>query len=82
MGSKIQLVMKMLYSPPSDSNQQLRDPLLDKHEFFLLLRTICHPFVSAKNKDLMKIVRSLTDIMDKVAILNSDNREFSLPSYF
>jgi hypothetical protein len=30
----------------------------------------------------MRILRSLTDIMDKLAELNGDNRELTLPSYF
>ena len=41
--------------------------MLEKQEFFLLLRTICHPYVSAQSKDLMIIMRTLTDIMDNQA---------------
>jgi hypothetical protein len=79
---KIQLVLKMLYDTPADSGQTGRAELLDKQEFFLLLRTICHPFVSSRNIDLMHTLRSLTEIMDKQAALNGDNREMALPSYF
>ena len=48
----------------------------------MLLRTICHPYVSAKSKDLMVIMRTLTEMMDRLAELNGDNRELTLPSYF
>lgn len=76
IGKKIEFVMKMLY------NVKTRSTLFDKEEFFLLLRTICHPFVSAKSKDLMLIMTTLTDIMDKKAAQNGDNRELTLPAYF
>ena len=82
VSKKIQLVVKMLYDAPGDSQQPKRVALLEKQEFFLLLRTICHPFVSAQSKDLMSTLRCLTDIMDKQAALNGDNRELTLPSYF
>jgi hypothetical protein len=80
IGKKIELVMKMLYKPSGENT--MRKSRLDKKEFFLLLRTICHPYVSDKSQDLMAIMRSLTDIMDKQAELNGDDREFTLPSYF
>jgi hypothetical protein len=49
IGKKIQLVVKMLYDAPADSRKPARAALLEKQEFFLLLRTICHPFVSAQS---------------------------------
>lgn len=64
IGKKIQYVMKMLYNS-SDGSKHNRSSLLEKEEFFLLLRTVCHPYVSARSKDLMVIMRTLTDIMDK-----------------
>jgi hypothetical protein len=82
VGKKVQFAIKMLYDASGDAGQPARAPLLEKQEFFLLLRTICHPFVSARSKDLMGILRCLTDIMDKQAELNGDNRELTLPSYF
>ena len=81
IGKKIQYVMKMLYNSSEGSGHTRSSPL-EKQEFFLLLRTICHPFVSAKSKDLMVIMRTLTEIMDRQAELNGDNRELTLPSYF
>lgn len=81
IGKKIEFVIKMLYNSTKDSNYK-RATLLEKEEFFLLLRTICHPYVSAKSKDLMNILRTLTDILDRQAELNGDNRELTLPSYF
>jgi hypothetical protein len=81
VGKKIQFVMKMLYNSSEGSNHK-RTSGLEKQEFFLLLRTVCHPHVSAKSKDLMVIMRTLTDIMDKQASLNGDNRDLTLPSYF
>jgi len=80
IGKKIEFVMKMLYNVTEGKSQ--RSSHFDKEEFFLLLRTICHPYVSAKSKDLMLIMRTLTDIMDKQAELNGDNRELTLPAYF
>jgi hypothetical protein len=74
--------MKMLYGSSTTNGYKRGAVLLESQEFFLLLRTICHPYVSAKSKDLMIIMRTLTDIMDKQAELNEDNRELSLPSYF
>ena len=82
LGKKIQFVMKMLYGSSQTNGYKRGAVLLESQEFFLLLRTICHPFVSAKSKDLMIIMRTLTDIMDKQAELNEDNRELTLPSYF
>jgi hypothetical protein len=82
IGKKIQFVVKMLYNVPESEAHQFNAQLLEKQEFFLLLRMICHPFVSEKTKDLMHILRSLTDILDRQAELNGDNREFALPSYF
>jgi hypothetical protein len=82
LGKKLQFVMKMLYGSSKTNNYKRGPVLLGSQEFFLLLRTICHPFVSAKSKDLMIITRTLTDIMDKQAELNEDNRELTLPSYF
>ena len=81
IGKKIQYVLKMLYNSSEESRHN-RSSLLEKEEFFLLLRTVCHPYVSAKSKDLMIIIRTLTDIMDKQAARNGDNRELALPSYF
>lgn len=81
IGKKIQYVIKMLYNATDGANHK-RNSMLEKQEFFLLLRTICHPYVSAKSKDLMAIMRTLTDIMDKQAELNGHDREFTLPSYF
>lgn len=72
----------MLYDASGDSQQPARAAFLEKQEFFLLLRTICHPYVSARSKDLMGILRCLTDILDKQAELNGNNRELTLPSYF
>jgi len=80
IGKKIQYVMKMLYNPSEDANS--RKTGLEKQEFFLLLRTVCHPHVSAKSKDLMIIISTLTDIMDKLSELNDNNRDLTLPSYF
>jgi hypothetical protein len=74
--------MKMLYGSSATNGYKRGAVLLESQEFFLLLRTICHPYVSAKSKDLMIIMRTLTDIMDKQAELNEDNRDLSLPSYF
>jgi len=79
--------MKMLYNVNPDnenkteSTQSQKRALLEKQEFFLLLRTICHPYVSAQSKDLMIIMRTLTDIMDNQAQRNQD-REYALPAYF
>jgi len=79
--------MKMLYNVNPDnenkteSTQSQKRALLEKQEFFLLLRTICHPYVSAQSKDLMIIMRTLTDIMDNQAQSN-DDREYALPAYF
>jgi len=56
--------MKMIFGTPKGSKNP-RSSMLEKEEFFLLLRTICHPYVSAKSKDLMGIMRTLTDIMDR-----------------
>lgn len=47
VGKKIQFVMKMLYNVDSESSKPQRSAMLDKREFFLLLRTICHPYVSS-----------------------------------
>jgi hypothetical protein len=82
VGKKVQFVVKMLYNAPEEEAHQFNAELLEKQEFFLLLRMICHPFVSAQTKDLMHILRSLTEIMDRQAELNGDNRELALPSYF
>ena len=76
------LVVKMLYDIPSQATEGERSAHLDKQEFFQLLRTICHPAVSARPHDLMRILRSLTDVMDRKASINGDNRELALPSYF
>jgi hypothetical protein len=35
------------------------------------LRTICHPYVSHESKDLMKIVNTLSKILDQQAEGNS-----------
>ena len=59
--------MKMLYNVDLKSERPQRSAMLEKQEFFLLLRTICHPYVSAQSKDLMIIMRTLTDIMDNQA---------------
>lgn len=80
IGKKVEFVIKMLYNRtegPAGSVSRL-----EKEEFFLLLRTICHPYVSAKSKDLMSIMTTLTDVLDKQAELAGDNRELTLPSYF
>ena len=81
IGKKIQYVIKVLYKATGGSNHK-RNSMFEKQEFFLLLRTVCHPYVSAKSKDLMAIMRTLTDIMDKQAELNGHDREFTLSSYF
>jgi len=81
IGKKIELAIKMLFNQ-TEAAAQRRTTLLEKEEFFLLLRTICHPYVSAKSKDLMNIMSTLTEIMDRQAVLAGDNREFALPSYF
>lgn len=80
IGKKVEFVIKMLYNRtegPAGSASRL-----EKEEFFLLLRTICHPYVSAKSKDLMSIMTTLTDVLDKQAELAGNNRELTLPSYF
>lgn len=82
VGRRIQLVAKMLYDCAEDQQQPARDPHLDKEEFFLLLRAICHPLVSARSRDLMRILRSLSDVLEKQAARHGDNRELILPSYF
>lgn len=61
IGKKIQFVFKMLYER---KNAEFIKPL-EKEEFFLLLRTICHPFISRKSKDLMNIMTMLTDVLDQ-----------------
>ena len=58
--------MQMLYGF-NKTTKYIRPTLLDKNEFFFLLRTICHPFVSLKSKDLMKIVGTLSKILDQWA---------------
>lgn len=66
VGRRVHLAFKMLYDCPSDKSGTSRDtPQLGREEFFLLVRTICHPLVSARGPDLMGILRSLTEIMEK-----------------
>ena len=81
IGKKVEFVIKMLYNRTEVPAGKAAS-LLEKEEFFLLLRTICHPYVSAKSKDLMSIMNTLTDVLDRQAELAGDNREFTLPSYF
>lgn len=73
--------MKMLYGF-NNKTKYVRNTILEKSEFFFLLRTICHPYVSHESKDLMKIVNTLSKILDQQAEGNSQNKDFTLFKYF
>mmetsp|Transcript_34907 Transcript_34907/g.53579 ORF Transcript_34907/g.53579 Transcript_34907/m.53579 type:complete len:107 (-) Transcript_34907:6287-6607(-) len=55
---KVSLALKMLYGKG-------RTEKLDKEEFFLILRIICHPFVSSDSKLLQQIVNTLTNLFEQ-----------------
>ena len=80
---RVQLALKLLYDCSEDQKQARRaSPALDREEFFLLLRTICHPLVSSKGSGLRATLGALTEVFEKLAAMNGDNRDLQLPSYF